>query len=217
MASVIVRGTAAATVTPDRAELTLALSHLAPHPASALDEVAARSQQLVRVLESHGFAPSDWATEGVTVAEEYQWKNDSNVLVGHRASTSLTVTVRDTSLVGTLIRDAVSSPGASVRTLQWRIDATNPARRALLGEAARDARVRATAYAEALGLTLGEVELISEAPLAPQPGPQPMPRMMAAKAMMADSAEVAVSGGLVELTADVHVQFAVLHSLATRE
>lgn len=216
MASVIVRGTAAATVTPDRAELTLALTHLAPDPASALDEVARRSQQLADLLQQHGFAATDWATEGITVAEEHQWKHDTNVLVGHRASTALTVTIRNTSLVGTVIRDSVTTAGAAIRSLQWRIDADNPARRALLGEAARDARVRAAAYAEALGLTLGEVELISEAPLVPAPGPQPMPRMMAAKAMMADSAEVAVSGGLVELTADVHVQFAILPTLATR-
>ena len=90
----------------------------------------------------------------------------------------------------------------------WRVDADNPARAALLGAAARDALVRATAYADALGLRLGEVELISEVPLVPEPSPQPRTMMAAAK--MADSVELSVSSGTVELNAEVYVRFAIL-------
>jgi uncharacterized protein YggE len=209
MATVTVRGSALAAVTPDRAELSLALSHLAADAAGALDEVAARSQRLEQILTEHGFAHTDWATDGVTIAEEFQWKNDTNVLVGHRATTGLTVTIRSSELVGPVIRDAVTITGASVRNLVWRVDADNPARKALLAAAARDAKVRASAYVEALGLRLGEVDSISEAPLVQEPGPMPQPRMMAA-AKMGDGPELSVSGGLVELHADVNVRFAIL-------
>jgi uncharacterized protein YggE len=209
MATVTVRGSALAAVTPDRAELSLALTHLAADAASALDEVAARSQRLEQILSGHGFARTDWATDGVTVAEEFQWKNDTNVLVGHRATTGLTVTIRSSELVGPVIRDAVTTTGASVRSLVWRVDADNPARKALLAAAARDAKVRASAYVEALGLRLGEVDSISEAPLVPEPAPMPQPRMMAA-AKMGDGGELSVSGGLIELHADVNVRFAIL-------
>jgi len=211
MSSVTVRGTALASVTPDRAELSLALSYLAPDAATALDHVAERSQQLEQMLSGHGFVRTDWATEGVQVAEEYQWKKDTNVLVGHRASTAVTVTIRSVDLVGKVIRDGVTSCEASVRGLAWRVDADNPARRELLGEAARDARVRAEAYAEALGLRLGEVELISELEPAVEPAP-PVARqaMMMAKGGAADMTEVSVSGGLVELSAAVYVRFATL-------
>lgn len=210
MATVIVRGNASATVTPDRAELTLALSHLAPDAATALSEVARRSQRLEELLSGRGLGRDDWATEGVTVGEEYQWKKDTNVLVGYRASTALAVTVRSADLVAAIIADGVTECGANVRNLVWKVDATNPARRALLGDAARDARERASAYADALGLRLGEVETISEAPIRVE-ADAPMMRMaMQSAPKMADSAEVAVSGGLVELAADVHVQFALL-------
>lgn len=211
MSSVIVCGSATSTVTPDRAELTLAISHLAPDAATALDDVANRSQALAAVLANHGVGTADWTTDGVAVAEEYQWKKDTNVLVGHRATTALTVTVRDGDLVGTLIRDAVTGIGASVRQLVWRVDAGNPARQTLLGEAAADARRRAEAYATALGYRLGEVELISEQPIGPQPGPAPFqPQARAMMAAKAADAEVATSGGVIELSADVHVQFAML-------
>ncbi|MDP2289734.1 MAG: SIMPL domain-containing protein [Actinomycetota bacterium] len=208
MSSVTVRGSAIAAVTPDRAELTLSLTHLAADPAAALDHVAAASQQLEAMLERHGFTRSDWATEGVQVGEEHQWKNDSNVLVGFRATTALSVTIRSAELVSVVIREGVTGAGASVRNLVWRVDATNPARRELLAEAARDARVRANAYVEALALRLGEVEIISEVAIEPEPSPQP--RAMMAMAKASDSAELSVSGGLVELGAEVYVRFAIL-------
>jgi len=209
MASVTVRGASVASLTPDRAELSLSISHLAADASGALDEVARRSQQLETVLEAHDVRRDEWATDGVQVGEEYQWRNDANVLVGYRASTAVTITVRSVPLVSTLIGAGVTQVGASVRSLTWRIDADNPARRVLLGEAARDARVRATAYAEALGLRLGEVEEISE--LTPANEPPPMPRAaMAMAAKMGDTSSLSVSGGLVELAAEVFVRFAVL-------
>lgn len=207
MPSVTVRGSALAAVTPDRAELSLALTHLAPDAASALDEISSRSQRLEQILLSLGFSSDDWATDGVQIAEEYQWQKESNVLMGHRATTALTVTVRSAELVSTIIRDGVTTAGASVRSLAWRVDADNPARTALLGAAARDARVRATAYVEALDLQLGDVELVSEAPIAAEPSPQP--RMAMAAKMSDGGAELSLNGGRVELSAEVYVRFAI--------
>lgn len=208
MASVSVRGSARATVAPDRAVVRLDVSHLANSPDAALDEVARRSNVLAEVLAGLGIERTDWVTEVAQVAEEWQWQREQNVLVGHRAQAGVAVTVRALDSVGPLLREAVTAASASVRSLAWEVDAANPVRRALLGEAARDARSRAEAYATALGLRLGEVELVSEAPLAPEPPVGPMPRMMAAKAET--TADVAVSEGLVELEAEVHVRFGLL-------
>lgn len=210
MSSVTVRGSSLASVTPDQAELSLALSHLAADAATALDEVATRSQQLEEMLAALGYERTDWATEGVQVGEEYVWKNDSNVLVGHRATTAVTVTIRSIDLVGKVIRGGVTGAGATVRNLVWRVDADNPARAALLGEAARDAKLRASAYVDALGLRLGEVEIISEVAFTPEPAAHERPMMMAGAAKMADGAEMSVSGGFIELSAEVYVRFAIL-------
>jgi len=213
MASVTVCGSASRSVTPDRAVVCLGIDHLAPDAAGALDQVARRAALLEEMLSDHGLDRPDWVTEGVQVSEEWQWKNDTNVLVGHRARTAVSVTVRTLDLVGTLIRDGVTTCGANVRGLDWRVDADNPARAALLGEAARDARSRAMAYAEALGLRLGEVELVSETPIAGGPGPQPVPMAMAMESFRAAKAGdegMSVSGGVVELHSEVHVRFGTL-------
>jgi hypothetical protein len=211
MASVIVRGTAAATVSPDRAELTLEVSHVASDAAAALANVAQRSQQLIDMLSSHDIGRTDWATEGVHVGEEHEWKNNRHVLVGYRASTSVSVTVRDLDKVGVLINESVTLASASVRSLSFSVDRENPAHTRLMSAAARDAKARAFAYTDALGMRLGDVELISENSISA--GPEPMPRYaMAVQAdgMEMSSAPMAVSGGLIELTASVHVRFAVV-------
>jgi uncharacterized protein YggE len=210
MASVTVRGTAAASVTPDRAELSLEVSHRAKEAAAALDQVAVHSQQVEAILERHAVGRDDWATEGVQVGEDIEWRNNQQVRVGYVASTALTVTIRRLDLVGMVVRDAVTEAGAGVRSLTWRVDRDNPARRALLADAARDARVRATAYAEALGLQLGEVELISETPIQAEPGPSPRMSMAPMMDAKVSGPAMEVSAGLVELTADVHVRFVLL-------
>ena len=209
MSSVTVRGSALAAVTPDRAELSLALTHLAPDAAGALDEISVRSQRLEQILIELGFTTDDWATDGVQIAEEYQWQKESNVLVGHRATTALTVTVRSSELVSTVIRNGVTTAGASVRSLAWHVNADNPARTSLLGAAARDARVRATAYVEALDLHLGDVELVSEAPISAEPPQQPQARVAMAAKMSDGGAELSLNGGRVELSAEVYVRFAI--------
>jgi len=209
MPSVTVRGSAVAAVSPDRAELCLTLTHLARDAATAHDEISSRSQRLEQIFGDLGLTSDDWATDAVQIAEEYQWQKESNVLVGHRATAALTVTIRSTELVSTVIRDGVTTAGASVRSLSWRVDDDNPARTALLGAAARDARVRAAAYVGALELHLGEVELVSEAPIAAEPSPQPQLRLAMAAKMSDSGGELSLDGGRVELSAEVYVRFAI--------
>lgn len=210
MPSVVVRGAAAASVTPDSAQLTLDVSHVAADAPTALEQVAARSRSLQDVLDRQGVAATDRVTAGIQVNEEFEWRDNTNVRVGHRATTAVTVTVRAIDTVGALVAAAVGEAGVAVRHLTWHVDRDNPVRTRLLGDAARDARARAAAYAAALGLALGQVEAISEAPIGPEPGqPRPM-YMMADAAPMGKAMEVAVSEGVVELQADVHVRFALV-------
>lgn len=210
MSSVLVCGSAATSVQPDRAVVSLGITYVGTDAASAMDEIAQRSHQLEGVIGAIGLARTDWVTDGVAVAEEWLWKNDTNTLVGYRATSGVSVTVRELALVGTLLRDSVANCGASIRSLTWLVDDTNPARATLLGAAAIDARRRATAYVTALDLRLGDVELISESPIdAVQP--QPRMEMMAMRsAKMSDSAPMSVSEGQVELTANVYVRFGIL-------
>lgn len=213
MSSVVVTGTARQLVQPDRVSVALGLSAVAADAAAALDQVSARSVTLRDRLADLGFTERDWVTDGVSVAEEWEYRRDTHTLVGHRASTAVTVTIDRSDRMdrlAPLLRVAVGDAAAQVRDLRWQVDDANPVRHELLGRAALDARRRATAYAEALGLTLGAVELISESPIGGGPPPgDARPVAMMARAD-AQAPEMAVSGGQIELAARVHVRFAIL-------
>lgn len=208
MSAVLVQGSATASVTPDRAQLRLGVSHVEKTAAAALDRAAAGVRALHEVLDRHQIPAADRTTAAVMVQEETEWRDQRTVKLGHRAGTTLTVTIRDIAAVGGVLTDAVSDAGATVHHLAWSVDADNPVRRRLLGDAARDARARAEAYATALGLALGEVLSISE--LQPEAGrPSPKLAMRAMDAAPLGGA-MEVSEGLVELSAAVFVEFALV-------
>lgn len=211
MASVIVCGSARRLVQPDHAVVRLRVSIVAATASAALRQVSTDTAALTEVLDRLGIERSAWITDGVSLADEWEWRKDTNVLVGQRASTAVTVTLGDTTLLAELLGRGVTDAGAKIDGIRWHVDADNPVRHELLGEAAIDARRRAEAYAQALGLQLGAVELISEAPIGQPPvggGPAAMP--MRAMAASADVPEMSVSAGQVELAGDVHVRFSLL-------
>ena len=111
MTSVNVTGRARQLVPPDRAVVDLGLSVVAADAASALDQVSARSTALHDHLTGLGIEPDDWVTDGITVAEEWEYRRDQHTLVGHRATTGVVVTVADTSLLSSLVRVAVGDAG----------------------------------------------------------------------------------------------------------
>jgi uncharacterized protein YggE len=209
VASITVAGQAIASVTPDRATLDLGLTHVGLTASAAMDAVAARSNALERLLGELGFGPADWSTQGISLGEEWQWKNEENVLVGHRATTGITVMITAFERISTLLQRAVDGTGAQIRNLQWQVSAHHPARRALLGAAATDAAARADAYAEALGMQRGGVEEVSDQPIAGPPEPRPLAAAMRLKT--ADSGPpLSVNAGEIELHETVFIRFTIL-------
>jgi uncharacterized protein len=212
MSSVIVRGRAHEQVEPDHAVVDLALTEVAPTAAAALDAVAERSGRLAQLLERLGIDRADWVTSGAQVQEEHEWRDNTQVLLGHRATTSASITVRDLTAVAALLRAGVDEVAARIDRIAWQIAHDHPAHHRLLGAAATDARRRADAYASALELRVGAVEVISEAPIAADP----MPRggEMADTAMFRMAAApgpgLELSSGRIDLEASVHVRFALV-------
>jgi uncharacterized protein len=205
-------GSARVAARPDRAVLRLELVALKPTPSEALADVAARGEALSRILADDGVEEADRTTGGVTLRELREWdrRREEETFRGHQASTVTAVQVRDTATLGKILRDVVDQAGARVEGPAWVVDADNRARIEAYRLAALDARRRAEAYAGALGMSLGAVVELTDAP--PPPGPAPMPRMMAVRAEVAADAgaPVPVERGDVEVTATVLVGFALL-------
>lgn len=205
MSIVTVCGRAHARVQPDFVTVELVVAHVADTASDALKRVAAKSASLETLLDRLGVPPKDWITGQVTLSEEREWRGDHNEFVGHRAIAGVEVRVTELSNLAPLLREAVDAAGALVQSIRWSIDPSNPVRTALLGEAARDARVRAEAYSSALGCKLGPLQAISELPI---DAPTVEPRALAA-AKLGEAHELSISPGGLDLVAEVHVRFEV--------
>jgi uncharacterized protein len=213
MSYVTTQGTANACVRPDSATVGLTLTHVADGPAAALTIVSERSKTVEILLGELTIDNEDWTTGGVSVAEEWQWLNDTNTLVGHRASVSISVKLKNLDTIGTLISEATTRVGAQVSGPSWVVDRSNPRWDELFAEAAGDARRRALAYAGALGLRIGKVTAISEMPITEVPagaGYENAGGMLKSRSSMAMDGAVSVNPGQVELSTGVYVRFSLL-------
>lgn len=161
-ATLTVRGTAAASAKPDDADLTFTLSALYPTPDEALSDVAGRSAQLKQILSASGIAERDRITTGISVREERDWEKDHYVHRGYLARTSVIVRLDDPEIIGRLMKSAIEDAEAEVSGPRWRVANDNPAHTEARKAAIADARRRADAYVEALGVRLGAVAEVSE-------------------------------------------------------
>ena len=162
----MVRGTAEARALPDRARLRVDITadHRAQDKAyEARGEIAARVDG---VLATHADAIDRATVAGLRVQPRTRWSNGRQVHEGWRASRTTLVELVGLDALGPLMAGLVEA-GAAVTGPEWTLAPTNPAHAEARRAAAEDARLRATAYAEALGLELGPVAWVSEPGLRP--------------------------------------------------
>ncbi len=195
----------ASTRVPDLALIQAGVVTTATTAGEAMQQNAARMAAVLGALRKAGVAERDLQTSAVNLAPQYRYQeNKPPVITGYQASNQLTVRFRDVARSGTIL-DALVAQGANniagpSLTLADEEGALNEARR----DAIAKAKARATLYAQAAGLKVDRILLISEAGSAPMP--QPMPMLMRGKAMMAE-ADTAIVPGEQKITASVSVRF----------
>jgi uncharacterized protein YggE len=202
MASVTVRGTGTAYGTPDEATVGLGVESLRPTAAEALAEVAERTSGLVTLCHELGLGEEDVTTTGVSVREHGEHDKDGRWQHrGYRASNRVAARVREVAAIGRLLTAAVDRVGATVDGPHWRLRPGHEAHAEASRAAARDARVRAEALADALGGRLGAVVAVRDSRIEP-PAPRPMTRL---EAMASDA--MPIGAGELSVVAMVDVEF----------
>lgn len=161
---ITVNGEGMTSAAPDLAWVNVGVQHRA---ATAAEAVALMSEGMAAVLaelDAEGVAPADIQTGQLSLYPNYADSSydSSGEVTGFTASIAVDVRVRDLDRVGAIL-DAVVSDGANTFG-GIRFDLTDPsgaydeARR----EAVADARAKAELYAEAAGVTLGDLVSLSE-------------------------------------------------------
>ena len=150
--TITVRGEAVVATEPDEVRFRLSVSAVRSRHAEALEDVTARSHELDALLDELGIPKTERSTSGISIREnrEVESRNAPSTVATKRAPRSSSVsTIR--RIAGRLLEGAVERAQALVDGPWWSVDGDNPARLEACGEAARDARRKAEAYAERIG------------------------------------------------------------------
>lgn len=201
--TVTVQGQAVLRASPDEALLSITIDAVDAAAGAALADVAARTQQLVAILDSLKIAASDRVTARVSVEEEFEHTQEGRHSLGHRASARTTVRLTDQQLVGPLIERATGELAAHVEGPHWRIALDNPIRLEAARAAASAGRRRAEAYASGLNARIGALLALVETDAEIPPG-VPVFRAAARMKRMA----MPIEAGEHEVAASVFVTFA---------
>lgn len=197
---------------PDTAYVTSGVTSQGTTAREALDANTADMSAVIAALKAAGVDSVDIQTSGFSVSPNYVYSDarDANgyqlppKIVGYTVTNGVTVHVRDLTSLGAVLDQAVTVGANTISGITFAVDDPaelyDEARKAAFAEA----KGKADLYAEAGGVQLGALALISE-----QLGnSQPQPYMFKAEAAMADrSAPVPIEAGQLTFTIDVNVNW----------
>lgn len=202
--TITIRGEAVVPAEPDELRLRLTVSAVHSRQAEALQDVAARSQELEALLTELGVSKPNRITSGLSIREKREWVDDRSEHRGYEASNSVLVSLRDPKVVGHLLEGAVERAEAQVEGPWWHVNGGNPARLEACRQAAQDAKRKAEAYAGAAGLTLGAIGSIRES------ADTPMGYGMVASSGSGRSVDgIGIEPGRLDVFASVLITFAI--------
>jgi len=162
---ITVQATGTADVVPDAVRVSLAVSVLAETNDVALAQASASADAVRQTLLEMKIDEADFATQGLSVSPEYTYTEaEGQKIVGYRATQVFDVLVRDAANAGAVIDAVVSKGGVNVSvnsTYPVVEDATAGAESARK-DAVEKARAKAEAYAELIGVELGDIVYLTE-------------------------------------------------------
>lgn len=195
-----VNGVGTAHGAPDTALVSIGVDALDEAVAAATSTVSSTVERLTAALEDAGVDATDIRTSSFNVHRE-DWHTDedgSPAEARYRVSSTLQLTVRDLTALGTLLSTAIEAGATQVHGLQFTVSDDQQLQSQARQLALEDARQRAEELAGLAGLSLGRVLYIEET------GAVGFPLTSQSYAMSAmDAAAVPIEPG--ELSADVQL------------
>jgi uncharacterized protein len=197
--------TGEATVAPDMAVVSFAVTGSGKQLATTRDDVNERSSSVLARLRDLGVADGDLNAPDVGIYPEYDYRKGQR-LTGYRVVRQMTAKVRDLDRLGEILDGLVVAGANEVHGAQMSASDPSAAEHASLRAAITAARAKAAALAEAGGVKLGGLARVEEEP---GHGP-PVPRMeMMAAGAMAKDASTEVAAGDLTVTRQVRAWFSI--------
>jgi uncharacterized protein YggE len=195
-----------ATVAPDMALVSFAVTATGKELAPTRVDVNTRSTAVLARLRELGVADADLTAPDVAIHPEYDYRKGQR-LIGYRVARQMTARIRDLDALGGILDGLVGAGANEVGGAQMTASDPSAAEHEALRAAVVAARAKAEALAASAGITLGEVARIEEEA---GPGVMPMPKFRAMGAM-AETMEVPteVSAGDLTVTRRIRAWFSI--------
>ena len=187
--------TGAIKTTPDKVDITTGVTSEAPTAREALDKNTVAMTAIVQVLKAEGIEAKDIQTVNFTVMPVYeQFPPDGKPrpaprITGYRVINQVHIQVRDTGKLGAILDKVVSLGANTIDGIGFDVAEPAKLRDEARKRAVQNAIATAKVYAEAAGVTLGQILSISEDESGPVPFASP------AAARMEMSKDVPIEGG----------------------
>ncbi len=193
---------------PDTAIVQFNVSAQADNAKAAYDQASKQTEQVRQIMRDNGIDPKSAQINSYSIEPVYDWKTAKRKLVGYRASTSVTLKLKDFAKIGPITQQLADSAVSESQSITYTLDNMDDAKSKAVADAYRRAHDSAEALAKAASRTLGELSYASVDTFENIRPMAPMPRVMAMKAEAAAPAPTEeFSPQTVTVTAHVNALF----------
>ncbi|WPX07764.1 SIMPL domain-containing protein [Anaerocellum danielii] len=197
---ITVKGQASVFVEPDIAILTFGVVSEDISADVAYSQTTAKISKTIDAVKKLGIEPKDIKTIRVNVYPKYSYNKDDGTsrIVGFYASTDLTVTVRNLSIVGKVIDTTFKNGVNTFSSLTFDISNSSPYCNQALSKALENAKQKAATIAKGLGISLGKPKSVTENSYVNNP-----PIVYYKAEALASSTSTQIQPGTIEIKAEI--------------
>ena len=157
-----VTGSGTVLVESDLAIVTVGVQETSKDVLEAQSTVNEKIAAIKQALLDAGVQESEINTDSINIYANYDYSDNTEVIVGYTARNSLSVRTTDMDNVGSLIDAAFAAGANTLDNVQFTVQDDTQAREQALTMAVEDARRKADVLASAAGLQVASIESISE-------------------------------------------------------
>ena len=157
-----VSGSGTVLVESDLAVVTVGVREASTDVLVAQSTVNEKIAAIKQALLDAGAKESEINTDSINIYANYDYSDNTEVIVGYTANNTLSVRTTDIDNVGALIDAAFAAGANTLDNVQFTVQDDSEAREQALTKAVEDARRKAEVLAAAVGLQIASIESIAE-------------------------------------------------------
>ena len=202
-----VTGSGTVLVESDLAIVTVGVQETSKDVLEAQSTVNEKIAAIKPALLDAGVEESEINTDSINIYANYDYSDNTEVIVGYTARNSLSVRTTDMDNVGSLIDAAFAAGANTLDNVQFTVQDDTQAREQALTMAVEDARRKADVLASAAGLQVASIERISEGGVSVYDSMRNYAADTVTAAEESDGAGTLVQAALVSVDATVSMEF----------